>query len=463
MLESTEKCTYLYPIETLSTAEKYLEQLRSGERHAGEKLQEYIARHKIRMATIDPEMLIAFLMNTRVGYIDEYRLNFKEDHPSWTVEEAKILSEISMSTEGTIAFDHGNRGWPYHNMHSSPLPTHLLFISTAMMPYTKSGEQVCFQPTLVVDQQIDERAYYSFYAMRLLPGLTLQNQWAKAHDKYLIVKIPGLGAGNLAGAYHGDIKKQLPIVLKQFFIEHVEELDRVHTVIYDPYDELPMEDTLTGHIPRVNGSSIRFQIKPSIVTHEQQLQLPSDVHQDSSCLLLKVVCWGPFSRFEYGSYHRNSDLSAVTCATNLMASLINGQHYTQPSGAPLKAGYRYSKDSGLFLVDGLEEPLSQPSEFDRTYVLNITPDKFLGPIDPEHLAVILQTLEKNLYGVLIGLIAEYAFGISPPRQQALLSRSQAAFFGGSSNLESPIAASSSSTELEVAHHDVNGSSDVMLT
>ncbi|MFA5960211.1 MAG: hypothetical protein WC785_06815 [Tatlockia sp.] len=288
---------YFYSEDTLCKAESYLKLLANRKARPGGRLQAVLKKANLTdFNALDAKQLLALLMNTRKPKI------FAEIEPlldgtDWNLQENAILGDMVFSTTGTHAFNNGAH-YGKQTDHQKPLATHFLFISSALLR-NDNGKQTSDMQEVLVENQVDEDAFYKLYERRLLPGLLIQNEQARKDNTLLVINIPGLGCGAFGGEYESQCRAALPRILKRLFETHSDKLDAVHTINYDPFEKLEKDEFTTDTIP---GTQIRLMARPYQGLPEgatgsvaSQLEFPKDGTDYTNCRLLKIVAWDHFS------------------------------------------------------------------------------------------------------------------------------------------------------------------------
>ena len=153
------------------------------------------------------------------------------------------------------------------------------------------------------------------------------NAVAESNNKKALITIPGLGCGQFAGKFRGQLGSLLRKVLIEFLNNHVEHFSNIRTVYYDPYQECNNE--------RLEINGISFLVRPLTKGNENKSQLcePQKYEEDndyfSDCELFSFVAWDhvswPGNDFYIG--YRSTDDGVKAAATNSMAVMTGVEGY----------------------------------------------------------------------------------------------------------------------------------------
>lgn len=81
------------------------------------------------------------------------------------------------------------------------------------------------------------RQSIDLYERRLLPVFQHVNANAAAEDKHALITIPGLGCGQFAGPFAGQLGVELQVVLERFMTLHGALFSHIKAVYFDPFSE----------------------------------------------------------------------------------------------------------------------------------------------------------------------------------------------------------------------------------
>jgi hypothetical protein len=253
----------------------------------------------------------------------------------WNREELSILGDISVAVPVTV-YDNGLHRYP--EIHTPPFSATLLFTPGALLRNGR-GEEPADWKEIVRAGAIDTDGYYQLYERRLLPALLHANETAARKNQKAFVTIPGLGCGQFAGQFQGQLGDHLKFALQEILTRHAEDLKHLQAIYFDPYLECKNE--------RYEIGGISLMVRPLTMGNDDKPQLchPTSYQEAdddfSGCDLFSVVAWDhvswPGNDFFVGS--RATDDGVKAAATNSMSVLcgIEGFYdkdlyqYRQPS------------------------------------------------------------------------------------------------------------------------------------
>jgi hypothetical protein len=318
--------------QTYRKAIAYLDRLKAGSK-AGEYLHHRLKNLDLDRITI-PEF-IELLMRTKRPQI------FAEDAVygnglDWNQDELAILGDLSIVTPVTV-YDNGKHRQP--DLHEVPFDSTLIFTPGALL---RNGNRMTPVDWAEVTSngEINSEGYYRLYERRLLPAFIYANDRAKQDDKQALITIPGMGCGQFAGVFRGQLGVELRNTLVRFLQTHSRDFPHIKVVYYDPYSECDNDrieiDGMSLFVrPLLKGNANKSQLcKP---------QMYAEAGDDFTNLeLFSFVAWDhvswPGNDFYIGA--RSTDDGVKAAATNVIAVMTgiegsyNSQinHYTQPRG-----------------------------------------------------------------------------------------------------------------------------------
>ncbi len=252
--------------ETYEKAISYMKAVQSGT-CAGRYLQEKLRNRD--MFQINPVEFVELLIRTKHPQI------FAEsavcgDGTDWNQDELSILGDINIAALVTV-FD--NAGHYHPQVHKSPFKATLLFIPGALLRNGKNNVPADWKE-VTKNGEINSEAYYQLCERRLLPSFTYANKVVKNRGKTAFVTIPGLGCGQFAGKFRGQLGRELKNTLKIFLENHGADLSNIKAVYYDPYRECENERY------EINGTA--FLVRPLTKGNENKSQLcePKDYEEE---------------------------------------------------------------------------------------------------------------------------------------------------------------------------------------
>ena len=123
----------------------------------------------------------------------------------WNQEELAILGDISIVTPVTI-YDNGKHCHP--TVHEVPFLATLIFTPGALLRNGNNITPVDWEE--VTDNgELSKTKYYQLYERRLLPAFIYANDRAKQNGKMALITIPGMGCGQFAGVFRGQLGTEL--------------------------------------------------------------------------------------------------------------------------------------------------------------------------------------------------------------------------------------------------------------
>lgn len=133
--------------------------------------------------------------------------------------------------------------------------------------------------------------YYSLCRRRLLPIFRYINDRA-GKPRSAFVTVPGIGCGQFAGPFRGQLGRRLQEVLEGLLSEYGSSLPNLKCVYFDPYRE--------GQNLRQEINGVSFMVRPLGARGNQakpQLCRPITYAENgddfSGCSLYSIVAWGP--------------------------------------------------------------------------------------------------------------------------------------------------------------------------
>lgn len=144
---------------------------------------------------------------------------------------------------------------------------------------------------------------------------------AAARGKEALLTIPGLGCGQFAGPFRGQLGERLQTVLERFLVKHGTSFPGLKAVYFDPFNEC------TSARQEIHGISLMTRPLLDGNITKPQLCLPvayAEIGDDfTHCMLFSIVAWDhvswPGNDFFGGS--RCTDDGVKAAATDSMAVL----------------------------------------------------------------------------------------------------------------------------------------------
>jgi hypothetical protein len=226
-------------------------------------------------------------------------------------------------------YDNGRHRAP--DVHSEPFAATLLYTPGALLRNGR-GQPPADWAEVVIDGEIDALAFDGLYERRLLPVLLYANRVCGAQGSKALLTIPGLGCGQFAGPFAGQLGRRLEQSLYMLLERHHQQLPHIEAVYFDPYSECENARHRIGRLhylvrPLLQGNEAKPQLCPP-----QQFAEPGD--DFSGLRLFSIVAWDhvswPGNDFYIGS--RATDDGVKAAATDSMRALTGVQgHYHSAS------------------------------------------------------------------------------------------------------------------------------------
>lgn len=327
----------LHP-QTYQKAIDYLERLKAGNK-AGEYLHNRLKNIDLDLVTI-PEF-IELLMRTKRPQI------FAEDAIygsgiDWNQDELSILGDLSIVTPVTV-YDNGKHRNP--DLHESPFLATLIFTPGALL---RNGHNItpADWAEVTTNRSLDSEGYYRLYERRFLPAFLYANEQAKQNGKMALITIPGMGCGQFAGIFRGQLGSELKKTLVKFLQMHGSNFSNIKIVYYDPYQECENE--------RFEIDGISFFVRPLRKgnINKPQLCLPQTYAEDGDNFtnfeLFSFVAWDHVSWPGNDFYEdaRSTDDGVKAAATNAISVMtgIVGEYEPQTNKYRPPSGYETWKE-----------------------------------------------------------------------------------------------------------------------
>jgi hypothetical protein len=305
----------LIPEDTVARAADYLQALRVGRTQPGSRLHERLLRADCRALT--EQGLLGHLLDTKSPQI------FAEsavagDGSDWSSTELSLLGDVSIAVPVTI-FDDCNHSAP--TPHVPPFSGMVIFTPGALLRNGRGHTPADWNETTSPDGQLSAEGYYALYRRRLLPVFRYMNHRA-AKPRSAFLTVPGLGCGQFAGPFRGQLGARLQAVLERFLTEYGASFPNLKAVYFDPYIECENA--------RREIHGISLMVRPLKVPGNEgksQLCRPCAYAEGgddfSDCALYSIVAWDhvswPGNDFFIGS--RATDDGVKAAATSSMSEL----------------------------------------------------------------------------------------------------------------------------------------------
>ncbi|WP_087067434.1 hypothetical protein [Cyanobium sp. NIES-981] len=321
---SSSGCTPIIPADTLERAARYREALIAGAAEPGvllaEQLQGLGQGQARQLDQLTPLELLGLLCDTRRPRIFA-ESEVAGDGSDWTLAELGLLGDCSMALPVTV-FDNGDHTAPV--AHPRPFPATLVFVAGALLRNDQGQEPADWREVVDGRGDLSPAGLLGLYRRRLLPLLRWINADAAAPRSALIT-VPGLGCGQFAGPFRGQLGPLLERVLRTLLQEAGQELPHIRAIHFDPWS------ACANSREWIHG--LLYQVRPSKAAGNQpipQLCAPSayagpeaevSAEDFSACRLYSLVAWDhvswPGNDFYGGA--RCTDDGVKAAATDAMA------------------------------------------------------------------------------------------------------------------------------------------------
>ncbi|KAG7343453.1 hypothetical protein IV203_021398 [Nitzschia inconspicua] len=265
------------------------------------------------------------LLNTKKPQVFAESEMIGRAEDDWSPMELEILGDVSIAVPVTI-FDDGKHYYSDAQVHEPPFEGTLLYVPGALLT-NGHGEIPCDLSRIKSrdghNRSIDPDLLNAFYERRILPCLLYANQVCKDKSKKAFITIPGLGCGQFAGSFRGQMGKLLQDAMEHILTKHGEQLDSIQALYYDPYNECNNQRKMIHNIV--------FMVRPLCKTPtgkkaKSQLCHPKVYEEEefgddfSDCEFFSFVAWDhvswPGNDFWKGS--RATDDGVKAAATSSM-------------------------------------------------------------------------------------------------------------------------------------------------
>jgi hypothetical protein len=341
--------TLIIPDETRARLVEYLAALQSGRATAGKRVGDNLVG--IGLATLAEAEFLDALLNTKPPQI------FAEsalagDGSDWNLRELGILGDVSIAVPVTI-FDNGHHTIPVP--HAEPFKGTLVFTPGTLLRNDRGQTPADWAEVTLTDGQLNREGYYGLYERRLLPVFHHVNVSAADQGKGAMLTIPGLGCGQFAGPFAGQLGIELQTVLERFLTRHGASFPHIKAVYFDPYSQC------SNSRQKIHGISL--MVRPLLQGNAGKSQLcqPAAYAEDgddfSDCILFSIVAWDHASwpGNDYFGGSRCTDDGVKAAATDSMAVLTGVEGHYDPQRAayvppaPYRTWYDVVRQNGLRL------------------------------------------------------------------------------------------------------------------
>jgi hypothetical protein len=300
----------LVNLQTYITINSYLDRLKAGG-SAGAYLGNLLQHLNIdRLTTV--EFIELLIRTKRPQIFAEFEVY--GNGIDWNQTELSILGDISIAVPVTV-YDNGKHRQP--DVHDEPFTATLIFTPGALLRNGNNITPVDWAE-VTIDGSLNIDGYYRLYERRLLPAFSYINEFAKSRGKMALITIPGMGCGQFAGIFRGQLGTQLKQVLIRFIQTHGRKFANIRAVYYDPYQECEND--------RIEIEGISLLVRPLTKgnINKPQLCKPQTYAEAgdnfTNCELFSFVAWDhvswPGNDFYGGA--RSTDDGVKAAATNTM-------------------------------------------------------------------------------------------------------------------------------------------------
>ena len=312
------KYKVLIHLETVKKAKAYLEGLQFKSVLAGVRLSSRLEIENL--ADLSSERFIEILLNTKYPQIFAESAVYG-DGSDWSHVELSILGDLAISVP-VIIYDNGLHNAP--DIYTAPFDGTLVYVPGALLRNGKSVVPVDWMEVTQNDQ-ISKSGFGSLYERRLLPVFKYIDMMAKKNGTKALVTIPGIGCGQFAGRFRGEMGSHFEHTLIPFLEKYAKDLLNIKVIYYDPYSECENR--------RYEIEHISLLVRPLQKANQNRPQLcKPDVYEDvgddfKDLELFSIVAWDhvswPGNDFYLGS--RVTDDGVKAAATNSMAVMTGVQ------------------------------------------------------------------------------------------------------------------------------------------
>jgi hypothetical protein len=251
------------------------------------------------------------------------------DGSDWNLTELGLLGDISVAMGVTI-FDDGRHSDP--EVHAEPFEGGLVFVPGALLRSGGPAKPADWDEVVDVQGQINPDAYDALYARRLLPGFRWVEERTKECVQPALVTLPGLGCGQFAGPFRGQLGAHLERALRRFLDQYGSEFPSIRTVVFGTYDECQPARAVHGGID-FRVSRLTMGGKPQLSRPVAHADNDEDRERLRGCRLFSFVAWDhvswPGNDFYGGA--RATDDGVKAAATDAMEVLtgVAGRYLPQ--------------------------------------------------------------------------------------------------------------------------------------
>jgi hypothetical protein len=306
--------------ELYQQAADYLQRLQKGVEVAGELLKLQLKQRDLSL--LSPQDLLNALLATKKPQIFAESAVYG-DGRDWTRTELKLLGGINVAAP-VLIYDDGRHTQP--NVHLEPFAGYLLFTPGALLRNGKNHPPADFD--VVKEGHIDPEQYYHLYRQRLFPVFKYASDRAGQQGKKALITVPGLGCGQFAGPFAGQMGPHLRDALHRLLSECHTQFTHIKAIYYDPYNECRNQ--------RFDFGSVSLRVRPLLQGNQSQPQLclPTTYAEQgddfSDCELYSVVAWDqvswPGNDFYTGARATDDGVKAAATSSMSVMTGVPGQY-----------------------------------------------------------------------------------------------------------------------------------------
>jgi hypothetical protein len=317
-------CALIVPAETQTGIAAYAAALRAGNIRPGKRLVGTLRSSSLPELTADD--VLRGLLDTKEPCIFAESA-VRGDGRDWTLRELSLLGDLSVAVDVTV-YDDGRHSVPL--VHAQPFAGTLVFTPGALLRNACGQPPADWAEATTPAGLLDPAGFAALYLRRLQPVFAYIHDHALRLGVRAFVTVPGLGCGQFAGPFRGELGERLEEVLHRLLREHGHAWPALRAVYFDPYDEC------SPHRSRHHG--IDFLVRP--LTQSRQAGRPQlcptgDYAENQNddfgtCRLYSLVAWDhvswPGNDFNAGS--RATDDGVKAAATSALHALtgIEGRY-----------------------------------------------------------------------------------------------------------------------------------------
>jgi hypothetical protein len=318
----------------LSRAESYAASLATGVAIPGVYLAEHVKRDGVPIAPL--ELLERLVQTKRPQIFAESAV--AGDGSDWNAKELSLLGDISIAAEVEV-FDDGRHFDPMPHM--PPFAGTLVFTCGALLANGRGNLTPDFQE-IAQDGRINQAVCNALYLRRLRPVFGFIQATAAARARNAVVTVPGLGCGQFAGNFLGQMGSVLQLALEHVLDTMSHRLTNVSVVVFDPYNECEDHTAIFG--------TTEFRVRPLLRSKSPNPQLckPQSYAERgedfSHCDLYSLVAWDqvswPGNDFYAGARATDDGVKAAATSSMLAMTGIAGRYDTQRAQYQPPSQYR---------------------------------------------------------------------------------------------------------------------------